>query len=355
MKKTISFPHLGDYYIPISEFLKRTTKANIIPSPPITKKTISIGTKFSPDSVCLPFKYNLGNFIESLNNGANILFTAGGGCRYRYYAEVTEAILRDLGYSFKFHSIMTNGKIDIKKVYQDFKNINSNLKLTTFIHSGIYTLLFIWNMDKIDKIIRKNIGFEIEKNSHIKLKNKMLKDFINTKSIFKLNLLYFKYKHLFKKISIDKPKNCLKVAIIGELYTAMEPFSSYFLEKELASMNIEIKRYTNLSYLLWQKRLLRRYLLRRTKKYCKYTLGADGLDNVYRTLDVIKKKYDGIIHTKPFGCTPEIGAIPIIQKICQEYEMPIIFFSYDVETSDEGIKTRLEAFYDLLNIRRKKK
>ena len=210
-------------------------------------------------------------------------------------------------------------------------------------------------MDKIDKIIRKNIGFEIEKNSHIKLKNKMLKDFINTKSIFKLNLLYFKYKHLFKKISIDKPKNCLKVAIIGELYTAMEPFSSYFLEKELASMNIEIKRYTNLSYLLWQKRLLRRYLLRRTKKYCKYTLGADGLDNVYRTLDVIKKKYDGIIHTKPFGCTPEIGAIPIIQKICQEYEMPIIFFSYDVETSDEGIKTRLEAFYDLLNIRRKKK
>ena len=68
MKKTISFPHLGDYYIPISEFLKRTTKANIIPSPLITKKTISIGSKFSPDSVCLPFKYNLGNFIESLNN-----------------------------------------------------------------------------------------------------------------------------------------------------------------------------------------------------------------------------------------------------------------------------------------------
>ena len=43
------------------------------------------------------------------------------------------------------------------------------------------------------------------------------------------------------------------------------------------------------------------------------------------------------------------------QKICKEYEMPIIFLSYDTETSNEGIKTRLEAFYDLLNIRRNKK
>ena len=96
-------------------------------------------------------------------------------------------------------------------------------------------------------------------------------------------------------------------------------------------------------------------MLRVTKKYCKYSLGADGLDNVYRTIKLIYKSYDGIIHTKPFGCTPEIGAIPIIQKICQENEMPILFFSYDVETSDEGIKTRLEAFEDLIKIRRNKK
>ena len=86
MKKIISFPHLGDYYIPVSIFLKRTTNLKVVPAPPITKKTIELGTKYSPDSVCLPFKYNLGNFIESLENGANILFTAGGGCRYRYYA-----------------------------------------------------------------------------------------------------------------------------------------------------------------------------------------------------------------------------------------------------------------------------
>ncbi len=355
MEKIISFPHLGDYYIPISIFLERTTKLKVIPSPPITKKTIELGAKYSPDSVCVPFKYNLGNFIETLENGANILFTAGGGCRYRYYAEVTEVILRDLNYNFEFYKLFSGDYLNFREVYRLFKKINPKLSLYTFIHNAIYTILFIWQMDKIDKIIRKNIGFEKKKKQHITLKKEMLKKFKSTNSILKLILYYWKYKHLFKKIPIDKPKDCLKVGIIGELYTAMEPFSSYFLEKELANMNIEIKRYTNLSYLLWQKIWLKKHMLRTTKKYCKYTLGADGLDNVYRTIKLINKKYDGIIHTKPFGCTPEVGAIPIIQKICQENNMPILFFSYDVENSNEGMKTRLEAFHDLLKVRREHK
>ncbi len=352
MKKIISFPHLGNYYIPISCFLKKVTKQKVIPSPPITKKTIELGAKYSPDSVCLPFKYNLGNFIESLENGANILFTAGGGCRYRYYAEVTETILRDMGYDFTFYKLISNDELNIFSCYRLFKEINPKLKFLSFLHSVLYTFLFIWDMDKIDKIIRQNIGFEKRKNSFLLLQKKMFKSFKSTDSCIKLSLYYFKYKYLFKKIPINKPKDCLKVGIIGELYTTMEPFSSYFLEKELAGMNIEIKRYTNLSYLLWQKKYLTRKMLRTSKKYCKYKLGADGLDNVYRSILLCREKYDGIIHIKPFGCTPEVGAMPIIKKVCDDYKMPILFFSYDVETSDEGIRTRLEAFYDLLKFRR---
>ena len=72
----------------------------------------------------------------------------------------------------------------------------------------------------------------------------------------------------------------------------MEPYSNYDLEKELAKEHIEIKRFTNLSYLLWQKPLLRRRLKKKAKKYCKYKLGADGLDNVYRSIYLGKKKYE---------------------------------------------------------------
>ena len=83
MNKIISFPHLGNYYHPFSKLLTLLTEKEVRIAPPITKKTLELGTKYAPDTVCIPFKYNLGNFIESLENGANILFTAGGGCRYR--------------------------------------------------------------------------------------------------------------------------------------------------------------------------------------------------------------------------------------------------------------------------------
>ena len=352
MNKIISFPHLGNYYHPISKLLKNLTRETVRIAPPITKKTLEIGAKYSPDTVCIPFKYNLGNFIESLNQGANILFTAGGGCRYRYYAEVTETILRDLGYNFKFYKLIKKDKIKLKETYYIFKEINPKLTYTNFLHKIIFTFIYIFYMDEIDKIIRKNIGFEKTKGSHEKLQKQMFKDFNNTNSICKLTYLYKKYKRKFKKITINKPKNCLKVGIIGELYTNMEPFANYDLEKELEKEKIEIKRFTNLSYLLWQKKILLPHMKRNVKYYCKYMLGADGLDNIYRTLYLSKKKYDGIIHIKPFGCTPEITAIPIIQKICEKEKTPIIFLSYDEESATTGIETRLEAFKDLITIRR---
>ena len=350
--RVISFPHLGDYYIPIKFLLTKLTNYRVMAAPPITKKTIELGSKYSPDFVCVPFKYNLGNFIEALEQGANVLIQAGGGCRYGYYAEVQEKILKDLGYNFELYTLVNNDKITPKSIYQTFKKIDKKIPLYKMLYYAPLTILMIRYMDNIDQYIRLNIGFEVEKNSFTNLKKEMLDSFQKCKGYISLTKRYFFYKKKFKKLQINKPKNCLKVGIIGELYTAMEPFSSYFLEKELASMNIEIKRFTNVSYLLYQKRLQRKKNLRYIEKYCKYTLGADGMDNVYRAKYLIDEGYDGIIHTKPFGCTPEIGAIPIIRKVCQDGKMPIIYFSFDSQTSETGIKTRLEAFYDMLKIKK---
>lgn len=354
MKEVISFPHLGDYYIPISKLLRKLTLKEVIPAPPITKKTIELGSKYSPDTVCVPFKYNLGNYIETLDCGATILFQAGGGCRYRYYAEVQEQILKDLGYQFRFCKLISHDHIRIHETFSLFRSINPKLKFPTFLKEVIHAFFFIYYMDRIDQYIRKNIGFEKKKNSFKNLKKEMLHEMDQSSSTFLLTKIYRRYKKKFRHLPVEKPKNTLKIAVIGELYTAMEPFSTYFLEEELAKMNIEIKRFTNVSYLLWQKAFLTKYMLFKSRKYCKYTLGADGLDNVYRVLYAKRHHFDGVIHTKPFGCTPEIGAIPIIQKVAHDASLPILFFSFDSQTSEEGVKTRLEAFYDLIKIRKEK-
>ena len=100
MRKVISFPHLGYYHIVFKYFLSNACRCDVVVPPVSTKRTIELGAKYSPDFVCVPFKYNLGNYIEALEKGANVLLQAGGGCRYGYYAELEEKILIDLGYDF---------------------------------------------------------------------------------------------------------------------------------------------------------------------------------------------------------------------------------------------------------------
>ena len=349
MNNIITFPQMGSYYIPIKYLVSSITNCKVIVPPPITKKTIALGSKYSPDYVCVPFKYNLGNFIEALDNGATIILQAGGGCRYGYYAELQEQILKDLNYKFKFINFIENNHVSIKNIYHFAKKLNPCLNIFKFSYHTLNTILMIIIMDKLSKYPRKNMGFELEKNSFTKLEKNFLKE-LDKKHHSPISLIktYFKYKRKYQKIKINKPKNCIKIGIVGELYSIMEPFCSNNVERKLASYGIEVHRFTTLTYLLFQKKYNIKRLLKRGKKYLKYHLGADATESVVLSLDLAKKDYDGIVHIKSFGCTPELNAMPILEKISNDYQIPIIYFSFDSQDSDVAIDTRLEAFYDML-------
>lgn len=40
--------------------------------------------------------------------------------------------------------------------------------------------------------------------------------------------------------------------------------------------------------------------------------------------------------------------MPILEKISNDYQIPIIYFSLDSQDGEVGIDTRLEAFYDMI-------
>ncbi len=350
--RKITYPVVGDYQIVANYFFKHTISSDIIKPKLITNKTIELGNKYSPNFVCMPFKYTLGTFIEGLENGANVLVQLGGGCRYGYYSELQEKILRDLGYKFTMVNFVIEGKANFKRIKSEFKKIEKRPKYLKILKYLIISKYMIIYMDKIDEFIRKNIGFEVIKGSFKKAKEKILNDFQNSKSLIDLKLKYKKGLNCLKKIKINKPKNVYKIGIIGELYTVMEPFSNYNLECILASHNIEITRFTNATYLLLKKGRKTKQYLKYIKEYIKYKMGADAMDNIARVKYMCLNNFDGIIHIKSSFCTPEIGAMPIINKIAHKYNIPILFFSFDANTDETGIKTRLEAFFDMLEMRR---
>ena len=348
MDRVISFPHLGNYYIVFDYFIRKATKCKVIVPPATTKRTIEIGSKYAPSFVCVPFKYNLGNYIEALEKGANTLVQGGGGCRYGYYGELEEKILRDLGYDFEFYNMIRDNHISLKKGYKFCKKMNKRANPISTFYYLINSLVMIICMDKIEKYIRLNMGFEVVKGEFERVEKAYLDSFKNNR-IIKNIIMYFRYRKKFRNIKINKPNKPLRVRIVGELFSLIDSNTSFNIERKLIKMGVEVYRDTDLTYLLITKRFILNRMIRKGKKYLKYHLGADGTASIVRSIN--STYMDGILHLKSFGCTPEISAMSILPKIANEYKIPILYFSFDSEDNEVGVDTRLEAFYDMIKRR----
>ena len=349
----IGFPQVGNYSIPAKYLLSRIIDCEIIDAPSITQKTIDLGVKYSPEFICAPFKYTLGTLLEVIEKGANVVIQLGGGCRYGYYYGLQKTIIKDLGYDVKYINLVTAGYTDIRRICREFKSIDKNFSRIRGLYYLFIAIKMVKYMDIVDDYIRKNVGFEVVKGSMEHYNSLMLNEFLKVNNIFQLKKVFKEYFSLIKNVELNIPDKVVKVGVIGELYTVMEPFSNYFLEKTLASFNMSVTRFTNATYLLFKKRKFINKNIKKYSKYVKYRMGADATDNIIRTVMMCRRGYDGIIHIKSTFCTPEIGSMGIINKICNRYDVPVLFFSFDANTSKVGLQTRLEAFNDMIEMRKK--
>jgi predicted nucleotide-binding protein (sugar kinase/HSP70/actin superfamily) len=63
--------------------------------------------------------------------------------------------------------------------------------------------------------------------------------------------------------------------------------------------------------------------------------------------------YDGVIQLAPFTCTPEVVAQNVLPKLRRDVDIPVLTVILDEQTARTGLITRLEAFVDLLQRRRR--
>jgi predicted nucleotide-binding protein (sugar kinase/HSP70/actin superfamily) len=323
-------------------------------APPITKRTLEIGAKHSPEFVCLPFKYNLGNFIEAIEDGADVIIQAGGGCRFGYYAEVQEAICRDLGHDVDF--IQLSDGSDIRTLVRFFRRHNRHVSPREMRRVVALAWSKLKALDAMEDVVRKNSGFELDPGAHDAEFARFLRELAEAREEAAVARLRDRTQDAFERIRIDKPEHPLRVAVVGELYVLMEPFSNMEVERFLAGRGVEVHRFCNVTGIL--ERTMEGYphiqrMLNETGDYLTYDPGAEGSYSVYYTLKLMDEGFDGVVHVKPFGCMPEVTAMAALQRISRERTFPVLFMSYDVQTSSTGVMTRLEAFCDMLAMRRK--
>ena len=355
----IGMPHMGNLYIPFKSLFQRLNVDFVIP-PLNNQRTLSLGVRYSPEGMCIPFKLTLGNLIEAAELGADtLLMPAGSGiCRLGYYAKTQEQVLHDLGYNAE---IVCLG-ISQRKLFgllEMIKRLSNNAPWSKIISAFRFGLAKLNALDRIEQVVQKVRPVEMVKGTADMLFTKAIKAIDRAEDYATLKMMQIDYTNQLNEVTKDDRARPLIVGIIGEFYVLLEPFSNLDVEKELGKLGVEVKRtlftsgWTKFSLFLNPFGVNEKDRIHQAAlPYLKRDIGGEGWESVGEKV-LHAREYDGLVHLAPFTCMPEIVAQNIMPSTREN--IPVLTILCDEQLGKSGMLTRLEAFVDLLEHRRRVK
>ena len=161
-------------------------------------------------------------------------------------------------------------------------------------------------------------------------------------------------------IPLKEVDQVLKIGLVGEIYTLLEPFANLEIEKKLAAQGVYVRRSLYLSE--WIKKHLltlnifnlksRQYEME-ASPFLNHFVGGHGLESIGAGVAFAKQGYDGLIQVAPLTCMPEIVAHNIFPQVSKKCKIPVLNIYVDEQTGEAGLETRLEAFVELLRAKKR--
>ncbi|MGE5549971.1 MAG: acyl-CoA dehydratase activase-related protein [Bacteroidota bacterium] len=357
----VTFPHMGAGTVVVQSFLTELGFEVVLP-PPTSQETLSLGSRHTPEFACLPLKVNLGNYLQTIGDGVDAVFMAGGigPCRFGLYGEVQREILRHLGHDLPFIVFEPPRKslTELTSSVTRFLGMRfwRNLPRATFI--GLKKALAIDRVERRVAALAPHLPLASRRRIWDS-KRAFLAGLSQAASVREIDRLFVEKMDEFAALPKEPPEDKLRVKIVGELLVVMEPAINFHLEERLSMMGVEVERTIlffdwirdNIFYsalgLDWQKSL--RAL---AKPYLAHYVGGHGLESVAHTVAAARDGTDGVIQLAPLGCMPEVIAMGILQKAARDKQLPVLSLLLDEHTAETGVLTRLEAFVDLMRNKR---
>lgn len=362
IKKKVSFPHMGTVSYAWSAAL-RIIGCEPYVEPYTSKRTLSLGTKHSPEAICIPYKLILGNFIEAIEGGTDYvsMITSPGCCRLGEYGKCIFNALKDLGYEAKYVEMQLYD--GIKGMYNYLKTISGTNNMLLFTRAILIAMIKTFMLDSLETKLSYYRAREIHFGDAEKHYKNALKIIDENDTIAGLNKARKQINDEMKKIEINPKKDVLYVDITGEIYIVNDEFSNQNIERELGRMGVQVRRSLTLTSFLKDAiipKILRKgethlqRAFRLAKPYLMRDIGGDSLECVSDVVYAQERGADGIIHLSPFTCMPEIMSQNIFPSMREDCDIPILALIMDEQTGKAGYVTRIEAFVDLMRRRKRK-
>lgn len=329
--------------------------------PPVNNKTaLELGVAYAPEEMCLPYKIMIGNYMQAIEKGADTILFVGscGPCRFGEYSEIQMKAMKKLGNNIQFIVMDAPKDIGKKELYKRVESLISESPKTgpEKVMAALRAVKAINLIDKIEERAHYLAGYEIHKGDCKKILYKCKRDVFKTNDPSEGIKILESYRKAIEKVPIDKNKNPIKVAVIGEIYTVIDPFTNLNIEDKLMDYGVCSKRRLTPSW--WIKDLALKILKlnsldirKASKEYLPYYIGGHARECIGEAVMAEKENFDGAIQIFPMGCMPEIVSKAILPSISKDKDFPIMSLIVDEMTGEGGYVTRIEAFLDLLERR----
>lgn len=360
-KLKVAFPHMGTISIAWAAALRKIGLDAYVP-PYTSKRTLSLGTKNSPEAICLPYKLILGNFIEAIEGGADYvaMITSPGICRLGEYGNNIKTTLQEMGYKANYIELsLYDG---FRGLYRFMKELSGKNNPVQIIRAINICMRKVFVIDELDSVLSYYRAREIRQGDAEKNYKKALHLIDSADKTSILKKARKKAIEIIKSTKIDPNREVLHVDLTGEIFLVNDEFSNQNIERELGRMGVETRRSLTVGSFLKDAIIPKAFRKgethleraeRMAKPYLTRDIGGDSLECVSDVAYADERGIDGIIHISPFTCMPEIMTQNIFPSMREDCSIPILALIMDEQTGKAGYITRLEAFVDLM--RRKKR
>ncbi|MBC7325824.1 MAG: hypothetical protein H5T99_11015, partial [Moorella sp. (in: Bacteria)] len=151
----------------------------MLPTPPVTRKTVELGKELAPEFICYPMITTLGQIRELVEAGAGLIVMVGGKgrCRLGWYAQVQELLLKRKGYDFQL--VIVDSPLPLTKNWGKFKEavrlVAGNASWPKIIRSFYLGYLKMKTLDDAEKLVRRKRAYEREPGAARRVQRKLIR------------------------------------------------------------------------------------------------------------------------------------------------------------------------------------
>jgi len=240
-------PRMGDD----ASFLAATFRgdgfrAEALPIP--FERTLTLGRRYTSGKECLPAAVTLGGLLQRVGaagNGDSFAFflpTASGPCRFGMYSLFHRLVLKEHGYGDKVHLVSHHSS-------NYFSDVTPGLAIKAFASITAGDLLFDALLDARPAEKSKGTAQAAYEKWHACLVNELERApsphttasiLESVAGVFGVRNILARAAREFAKLK-DKDARIPTIAVVGEIYVRLDPFSNDFIVSKLEQRGVRVK------------------------------------------------------------------------------------------------------------------